>query len=86
MNGLYDVGACGRPASSAASWSLSSFAGLSKMTRAAAWIPTAVWPPNVPYGTLFYLLRIHFLSWTFSSSSASFASWSLRLNVRSLEM
>jgi hypothetical protein len=59
-------------------------AGLLKKIRAAAWMPTAVWPPTVPYGTLLrYLSRIHSLpwrpGWRFSRSSASLASRILRL-------
>ena len=47
-NGLYWLGACGKPASSADSASVSSEAGLLKYERAAAWMPIACLPPFVP--------------------------------------
>ncbi len=51
-NGLYALGACGRPASSADSARFSCETSLSNSTRADACTPTASWPPTVVYGTL----------------------------------
>ena len=77
--GEYVLGACGRPASSAASCSLRFSTDFPKYMRDAACAPTAVWPPIVPNGTVFrYWSRIHSLLCSFSSSSASFASRILR--------
>ena len=77
--GEYADGACGRPASSAASCRSSCLARLLKYTRAAASAPIAVCPPTVPYGVVLrYLVRSHSFECSFSSSSASFASRILR--------
>jgi hypothetical protein len=48
LNGLYSDGACGRPASSAASSSVRSLACLEKKISDAASMPTAVSPLTVP--------------------------------------
>src|SRR5436190_14643574 len=81
-NGLYSEGACGRPASVAASVRFRSLAGFEKYVSAAAWAPIAVLPPLVPYGDVFrYLARIQSFEWASSMSLARWASMIFRSTV-----
>ena len=73
--GLNSEGPFGRPASSAAWERDRSSACFEKNISAAASMPSALWPPTVPYGTSFmYCQSTHCFEWIFSSSEASLAS------------